>query len=130
MVTFELLRAMVLALPETEETTSWDARSFKVNGKVILYWNPTHDAPVFKVPVEERDFLIEADPETFFTTDHHRPHGLVLARPDKLDPGWARANIERVWRAQAKRATVKAWDAGQGRASLASPSTSPARRSR
>jgi len=114
-VTFDLLRDMILALPDTEETTSWDARSFKVNGKVILYWNPTHDAPVFKVPVEERDFLIEADPETFFTTDHHRPHGLVLARPGTLDPGWARANMERVWRAQAKRATVRAWDAGRTR---------------
>jgi hypothetical protein len=54
MVTFDLLRDIVLALPDAEETTSWDARSFKVNGKVILYWNPTHDAPVFKVPVEER----------------------------------------------------------------------------
>jgi hypothetical protein len=64
---------MVLTLPDTEETTSWDARSFKVNGKVIVFWNPTHDCPVFKVPIEERDFLIEADPDTFFTTDHHRP---------------------------------------------------------
>lgn len=114
MVSFETLREIVLALPGTEETTSWDARSFKVNRKVILYWNPTHDAPVFKVPIEERDFLIEADPDTFFTTDHHRPHGLVLARPERLDPGWARANVERVWRTQAKRATVKAWDAGRG----------------
>lgn len=110
MVTFEDLRAMVLALPETEETTSWDARSFKVNGKVILYWNPTYDAPVFKVPVEERDFLIEVDPETFFTTDHHRPHGLVLARPDRLAADWARANIARVWRAQARKRTVRAFD--------------------
>ncbi|MFO1208331.1 MAG: MmcQ/YjbR family DNA-binding protein [Amaricoccus sp.] len=114
MVSFDDLRAMVLALPETEETTSWDARSFKVNGKVILYWNPTHDCPVFKVPVEERDFLIEADPGTFFTTDHHRPHALVLARPERLDPGWARATIERTWRAQAKKRTLKAWDETQG----------------
>ena len=86
MVTFEDLRAMVLALPDTVETTSWDARSFKVNGKVILFWNPTHDCPVFKVPIEERDFLIEADPETFFTTDHHRPWPLVLARPGPARP--------------------------------------------
>ena len=49
MVSFEDLRAMVLAFPETEETTSWDSRSFKVNGKVILYWNAGHDCPVFKV---------------------------------------------------------------------------------
>lgn len=114
MVTFEMLREMVLALPETVETTSWDARSFKVNGKVILFWNPTHDCPVFKVPIEERDFLIEADPDTFFTTDHHRPWPLVLARPERLDPGWAAANIARVWQAQAKKRTVKAWAAAGG----------------
>jgi len=101
---------MVLALPGTSEGTSWDSPSFKVDGKVILYWNVRHDAPVFKVPHEERDFLIEADPETFFTTDHHRPHALVLARPDRLDPGWAQANIERVWRAQARRATLRQWE--------------------
>ena len=114
MLTFEELRAMVLALPETEETTSWDARSFKVNGKVIVYWHPTFDCPVFKVPIEERDFLLDADPETFFTTDHHRPWPLVLARPERIDAGWARANIERVWRAQAKKRTLKAWDAARG----------------
>ena len=114
MVSFDDLREMVLAFPGTEETTSWDARSFKVNGKVILYWNPTWDCPVFKVPVEERDFLIDVDPDTFFTTDHHRPHGLVLARPGRLDPGWARATIERTWRAQAKKRTLKAWDATRG----------------
>ena len=112
MVTFEMLRAMVLALPDSEETTSWDARSFKVNGKVILFWNPTYDCPVFKVPHDERDFLIDADPDTFFTTDHHRPHALVLARPGLLDAGWARATIERTWRAQVGKRTLKAWDAG------------------
>ena len=97
MLSFEELRAMVLALPETEETTSWDARSFKVNGKVIVYWHPTFDCPVFKVPIEERDFLIEADPETFFTTDHHRPWPLVLARPERhrcrLGAGEHRAGV-------------------------------------
>ena len=114
MVTFEMLRDMVLALPETVETTSWDSRSFKVNGKVILFWNAAHDCPVFKVPIEERDFLIEADPGTFFTTEHHRPWALVLARPGRLDPGWAAANIERVWRAQVKKRTLKSWETGRG----------------
>ena len=79
------------------KTTSWDARSFKVNGKVILFWNPTHDCPVFKVPVEERDFLIEADPDTFFTTDHHRPlaAGAGAAGParSRLGAGQHRAGL-------------------------------------
>lgn len=101
---------MVLALPETVETTSWGAPSFKASRKVIVCWTPTYDCPLFKVPIEERDFLIEADPETFFTTDHHRPWPLVLARPERVDHGWVRANVERVWRAQARKRTVWAWD--------------------
>lgn len=111
MVTFEDLRAIILALPGTVETMSWDARAFKVNGKVMLWWNPRYDCPVFKVPMEERDMLLDADPETFFTTDHHRGSPLILARPARLDPGWARANLERVWRAQAKRRAVRDHDA-------------------
>lgn len=110
MLTFERLKEIVLAYPDTEETTSWDARSFKVNGKVILFWNPTHDAPVFKVSFEERDFLLEVDPDTFFTTDHHRPWPLILARPARVDMDWVKANIDQVWRAQVKKRTLKAWD--------------------
>lgn len=78
MLTIDDLRRIILAFPETEETRSWGAVSFKVNNKAILFWNPTHDCPVFKVPFEERDHLIEMEPETFFTTDHHRPHALVV----------------------------------------------------
>lgn len=90
---------------------SWDSRSFKVNKKVILYWNSQHDCPVFKVPFEERDFLLEVDPETFYTTDHHKPWPLILGRPDKLDIDWVRTNVERVWRAQVSKGLLKAYDA-------------------
>lgn len=113
MIALDMLREIVLAFPDTEETTSWDAVSFKVNGKAILFWNPRYDCPVFKVPYEERDHLIEIDPDTYFTTDHHRPHPMVLARPDRVDEEWVRATVERTWRAQVKKATLKAWDAGR-----------------
>lgn len=123
MIPFDMIRTLTLALPETVEGTSWGSPSFKVNGEVILYWNATLDAPVFKVDLDERDFLIDADPGTFFTTDHHRHYPVVLARPDRLDPEWARVNIERVWRAQAKMRTVRAFDAAHA-AAAGLPSTS------
>ena len=62
MITLDTLRQIILALPTTEEATSWGHPSFKVNGKAMLFWNPTHDCPVFKVPYEERDHLIAIDP--------------------------------------------------------------------
>jgi hypothetical protein len=113
MVTFEDIRAIILSFPDTTEGMSWDARSFKVNKKAILFWNPQYDCPVFKVPFEERDFLLEVDPETFFTTDHHKPWPFILGRPERLDIDWVKTNIERVWRAQAKKATIKAYDLAQ-----------------
>ncbi len=75
------------------------------------------------MPFEERDHLIEMDPETFFTTEHHRPYPMVLAHPDRLDIEWARDNLTCVWRAQAKKAVVKAWMRGAEGALQASDAT-------
>ncbi len=70
---------------------------------------------MFKLPIEEREILIEAEPETFFVTDHYRKHNLVLVRPDRVDPAWARANLIRVWRQQAPKRFLKAFDAENGK---------------
>ncbi|WP_168800966.1 hypothetical protein [Peteryoungia ipomoeae] len=36
MITLDTIRQIILTLPTTEETTPWDAVSFKVNGKASL----------------------------------------------------------------------------------------------
>ena len=70
---------------------------------------------MFKVSFEEREVLVEAEPETFFFTPHYKNHPLVLVRPEKLDPDWAKANLIKVWRAQAPKRVLKAYDAAQER---------------
>jgi hypothetical protein len=77
--------ALDLDLPGVKETASGNA-ALKAHGKLWVWWSPHEDAPVFKVPFEERDFLTEVDPETFFFTAHYRNHPMVLVHPDKLDP--------------------------------------------
>lgn len=116
--TYAALRdlALSLKLPGVAEAVSWGQPCLKAHGKLWFFWNPKEDAPVFKVPFEERDMLISSNPATFFTTDHHRSYALVLARPDRLDPEWARANLVRVWRAQAPRRLLKTYDAERGAA--------------
>ena len=113
--TYETLRelALSLRLPGVTETVSWGQPTLKAHGKAWFFWNPKENAPVFKVPFEERDMLIENDPETFFTTDHHRKWELVLARPQRLDPDWAGENLLRVWRAQAPKKLLKEFDGGR-----------------
>ena len=113
-ITYETLRdlALSLELPGVAEAVSWGQPCLKAHGKLWFFWSPSEDAPVFKVPFEERDMLVEADPETYFYTDHYRSHQLVLARPERVDLEWARANLMRVWRAQAPKRLLKAFDEG------------------
>jgi hypothetical protein len=102
--------ALKLGLPGVEQTVSWGEPTLKAHGKLWVWWSPHEDAPVFKVPFEEREFLLEADPDTFFVTPHYKSHPLVLVRPEKLDLDWAKANLIRVWREQAPKRVLKAYD--------------------
>jgi hypothetical protein len=106
--------ALGLGLPGVEEATSWGEPVLKAHAKLWVWWSPHEDAPVFKVPFEEREVLIEVEPETFFFTAHYKNHPLVLMRPDKLDLAWAKANLIKVWRAQAPKRVLKAYDTAQG----------------
>jgi hypothetical protein len=107
--------ALGLGLPGVEETVSAGQPTLKAHGKLWVWWSPHEDAPVFKVPIDERDMLVEADPGTFFFTAHYKDHPMVLVRPEKLDLAWARANLIRVWRAQAPKRMLKAHDEGTRR---------------
>jgi hypothetical protein len=109
--------ALGLGLPGVEETTSRGQPTLKAHGKLWVWWSPHEDAPVFKVPFEEREVLVEAEPETFFFTPHYKNHPLVLVPPEKLDLDWAKVNLIRVWRAQAPKRVLKAYDAAQERKS-------------
>lgn len=111
-VTYETLRnlALALGLRGVAEAVSWGQPCLKAHGKLWFFWSPTENAPVFKVPYEERDFLVETDPETFFFTDHYRNHPLVLARPDRIDKAWIEANLRRVWRELAPKRVLKKWN--------------------
>jgi hypothetical protein len=68
---------------------------------------------VFKVSFEEREFLLEMEPDVFFLHPHYKNHPLVLAYSATLDPEWARANLARIWREMAPKKFLKAYDEGQ-----------------
>lgn len=115
-VAYEDIRTLALSLgfPGVVEAESWGQPCLKAHGKLWYFWSPKEQAPVFKVPFEERDFLIESDPDTFFFTDHYRNHQLVLARPDRIDTDRIKANLIRVWRELAPRRVLKKWDEEHG----------------
>jgi hypothetical protein len=109
------LRALALSLelPGVLETTAWGNPCLKAHGKMWTWWSPSENAPVFKVSREEREILIEAEPDRFFLTPHYQAHPLVLMRPAAFDAEWAIANLHRTWRAQAPKRFLKQFDAEQ-----------------
>ena len=111
-MTRDEIRALVLALPETKGGTSWGYPPFKAGGKFLTRIRDEDDSIVGYVPsTDERDMLIEAEPQTFHLTDHYRSYPIVSARIATVDPAWLQACLTRSWRRVVSKKVVKAWDA-------------------
>jgi hypothetical protein len=113
-MTQDEMREIALSFPGCEEGTSYGRPSFLVNGKFFTRLRREDNAMVLmEVPFDEREMLMEADPETFFFTSHYKDYPAVLARLEHLHPGSFRGFLERRFRKVAKKSVVKAWEAEQ-----------------
>ena len=109
---YEDARAIILAFPGVEEGTSYGKPAFIVRGKFLTRLRDEDDSLVLlEVGFDERDMLMEAEPETFHITEHYRNYPSVLARLANIHPGTLRGLLERRWRKVALKSVVKAWDA-------------------
>jgi hypothetical protein len=103
--------ALSLNLPQVEDSTGWGNPCLKAHGKMWTWWSPYEDAAVFKCDFDEREMLLQADPDTFLLHPHYAKHRLVLVRAGRIDPDWARARLIRQWRDAAPKRWLKTWDA-------------------
>ncbi|TAJ72227.1 MAG: MmcQ/YjbR family DNA-binding protein [Phenylobacterium sp.] len=108
------MKAIVMSFPGAEEGVSYGRPSFKLNGKFFTRLRGEDDSLVLMdVGFDEREMLMEAEPDTFHLTPHYKDYPCVLARIGNLHPGSLRNFLERRFRKIARRAAVKAWDAEQ-----------------
>jgi hypothetical protein len=66
------------------EGTAWGLAAFRTGGQLFLCYRHDLDSIVARATFEQRDAMIAEDPETYYTTDHHRPYPWVLARLSKI----------------------------------------------
>lgn len=99
-MTRDEVEALILSFPEVEPSTSYGEPSFKVAGKFFTWLRPHLDdsVVVHLASRDERELLIEMDPETFHFTNHYRDYPIVLARLASVDPDWLRSTLGRRWR--------------------------------
>lgn len=118
------VRRTALALPDTEETTSWGHAFWRVHGKGFVWERPLHrpdlahlglDAqpgPVLGAVVDDevtKLALAQQEPELFFTTPHFEGHAIVLVRLDRLSPQRLDEIVTDAWLAKAPPQAARAW---------------------
>ena len=87
---FETVRAVGLGLPDVEAATRYDGSPVLKAGGCFMAGLATHRSAepgtlVVRVGLEEREWLLEDAPETYYVTDYHRPYPIVLVRLSRID---------------------------------------------
>lgn len=83
MAGFEDVREIGLSLPGVVESTSYGTPSLKAGGKrgkMIARLKEDGETLVVRCSRDERQMLLEADPEAFTITDHYLDYDYILIR--------------------------------------------------
>ena len=111
-MTLEEMEAVVMSFPGAERGVSYGRPSYKVAGKFFTRLRGEDESLVLMdVSFDEREMLMEAEPETFHITPHYKDYPSVLARMASLHPGSFRNFLDRRWRKIAPKKLVKERDA-------------------
>ena len=82
---FEPVKLVGLTLPDVEATTKYDGSPVLKVGGAFMAGLATHRSAepqtlVVRIGLDERDYLLEEAPETYYLTDYYRRHPVVLVR--------------------------------------------------
>ncbi len=100
-VTFPQIKALALALPGTEEGTSYGTPAFKVGGKLFARLHQDGTSLVVKIDPGERELWLKAEPRTFFITDHYRDYPWILVNIATVELDDLGDLLEEAWRLSA-----------------------------
>jgi hypothetical protein len=129
MATWDDVRELALALPETSEDVSRDQRRWRVKDKGFVWERPLRrsdyealgdaapDGPILGAWVEHelaKKALIADDPSIYFTTPHFDGYPAILVQLDPIDRDELREVITEAWLCRAPKRLLKAYLAELG----------------
>jgi hypothetical protein len=87
---FEAVRTVGLALPDVEATIKYDGSPVLKAGGCFMAGLATHASAepgtlVVRTGLEERAWLLEDAPDTYYVTDYYRSYPVVLVRLSRID---------------------------------------------
>ncbi|MBB6467535.1 MmcQ/YjbR family DNA-binding protein [Aminobacter carboxidus] len=104
---FDKLRAAAEGLAEVVEGTSYGTPSLHVRKKFLCRVKDADTAAV-TCALEEKEMLMEADPQLYFETAHYKGWPVVLVRIHDIPPDQLRTRLKRAWLMQAPKSLLKA----------------------
>lgn len=122
MATWDDVRRIALALPETTESVSYGTASWRVRDKSMVWERPLRrsdlralgddapDGPILGVRVEHmgaKEALLADDPGVFFTTPHFDGYPAVLVRLEEISVDELEEVIVEAWLARAPKRLAK-----------------------
>jgi hypothetical protein len=105
------IRRIALGLPGAYEQPSFgDRPSWRTKPRMFAWVREDPEALVVWIgSVDEKDALIAAEPEKFFTTPHYDGTPIVLVRLEAVDDEEVGELITESWRLRSQKALVKEW---------------------
>jgi hypothetical protein len=105
------VRAIALSLPETVERPSYGTPGFRVKDRLFARLREPGVLVVWVADEGEKDFLIRAEPEKFFTTPHYDGYPSVLVRLGAVEREELAELLTDAWRVRAPKRLADALDA-------------------
>jgi hypothetical protein len=112
-VTDDDVRRIALSLPETTERPSYGTPGFRVKDKLFARLREDGALAVYVSALDEKDALIAAEPDIFFTTPHYDGYAMVLVRLDAVGPQELTEVLTDAWRVRAPGKVRAAFEAAE-----------------
>jgi hypothetical protein len=107
-VTPKTVQRLLLALPGVEEGMSYGMPAFKLAGKFLARLRDDDTVLVVHLrSFDDRDHLLETEPDAFFTTDHYHNYPTVLIRLAHASARMLEELLADAWRRGAPRRLLK-----------------------
>ena len=85
---FDVVIDAARALPDVEKSVTWGADAVKVRGKLLacqaIHKSAEPNSIVVKIPMDQRDELIAAEPDVYYLTEHYVNYPSVLVRLSRI----------------------------------------------
>ena len=105
------IRALIGTLPETQERDEFSGITWRVRSWLLARLTRSgRSIMLADVDFDERDLLVELEPETYHFDPRAAHHRVVWARIATVNPGTLLRLLELRWRRAATKRAIRAYD--------------------